>query len=278
MRTSMIGPRIRWRTAVLSAGFICGGVIIATGTEGYQDAEPAVESAGSVEEPSGIGPRADRILREMSAYLKTAKEFTFHADITYDEFVMDNQKIQYGIAADISMRRPDRLHVSSQGDERQRRAFHNGRTFTAYNPAKNVYIVTKVPPKIDDALDLVFERFGISVPIADLLYADPYQTLTENVQTGFLVGLHSVDGTPCHHLAFSQEAIDWQIWIEDGRHPVPRKLVITYRDEPGSPQYTARLSGWDLEPHLSDHLFEFHPPAGADEIEFLPTEQTENGS
>ena len=51
---------------------------------------------------------------------------------------------------------------------------------------------------------------------------------------------------------------------------MPRKLVITYKDEPGFPQYTARLSKWNLQPRLSDHYFHFHPPAGADEIEFMP--------
>ena len=68
---------------------------------------------------------------------------------------------------------------------------------------------------------------------------------------------------------FSQEVIDWQIWIEDGPRPVPRKLLITYKEEPGSPQYVARLSDWDFQPCLSDHYFRFQPPKGSDEIEFL---------
>ena len=122
---------------------------------------------------------------------------------------------------------------------------------------------------------LVFDRYGFSVPISDLVYSDPYKALTGHVQHGFWVGLHAVDGTPCHHLAFLQETIDWQIWIEDGPRPVPRKLLITYKDEPGSPQYTARLSGWDFHPRISDGWFEFRPPVGADQIEFLPVTDPE---
>ena len=87
-----------------------------------------------------------------------------------------------------------------------------------------------------------------------------------------MVGRHGVDGVPCHHLAFSQESIDWQIWIEDGPQPVPRKLVITYKTEPGSPQYVARLSNWDFEPRFSKQYFEFEVPADAGEIEFLTLE------
>ncbi len=221
----------------------------------------------------GVGAQADRILRVMSDYLKTAGEFTFHADISYDSVLTSGEKIQYGGTADISVRRPNRLHVTYHGDEQQRRVIFNGRTITLYDVAANVYAVTEVPSEIDAAVDLIFKKFGFSVPIADLVYADPYATLTEHVQTGSLVGRHAVDGTPAYHLAFTQETIDWQIWIEDGPQPIPRKLLITYKNEPGSPQYTARLSGWDFQPRLSDHYFQFHTPAGANEIEFLTTQQ-----
>ena len=69
--------------------------------------------------------------------------------------------------------------------------------------------------------------------------------MIENVQSGYLVGARPVNGTACHHLAFSQEAIDWQIWIEDGPMPLPRRLVLTYKDEPGAPQYRAEFT-WEL--------------------------------
>ena len=139
----------------------------------------------------------------------------------------------------------------------------------------DVYTLTEVPPEIDAAVDRMFEQYGFSVPIADFVYADPYKTLIENVYAGSLVGRHAVDGRPCHHLAFSQEAIDWQIWIEDGPRPVPRKLVITYNDEDGWPQYSARFTHWDLQPRVSDAFFEFHPPEGADRIDFLPVPKHE---
>ena len=177
---------------------------------------------------SGIGPRADRILREMSEYLKTAREFTFHADVAYDSVLPSGQKIQYGGAVDVAVRRPDRLRAEYRGDQRKRRAVYDGRKFTVNDLAANVYTVTEVPPEIGAAVDTVFEKYGFSAPLADFVYADVYRALMENARTGFLVGEHSVDGTPCQHLAFSQESIDWQIWIEDGPRPLPRKFLITY--------------------------------------------------
>ncbi len=232
----------------------------------------AVSSASAAD---GVEAQADRLLREMSEYLQTAGEFTFHADITYDSMLASGEKIEYGATADAAVRRPDRLQVEYRGDWRQNRFLLDGRTVTVHDLLVDVYAVTEVPPEIDAALDRMIEVFGFSVPIADLVYADPYAVLTEQVQAGSLLGPTSVDGTPCHHLAFSQQTIDWQIWIEQGPHPVPRKLVITYKQEAGWPQYAARLSDWNFQPRLSEHYFQFHPPEGSDEIEFLPIQAME---
>ncbi len=169
----------------------------------------------------------------------------------------------------LSVRRPDRLFVDSKGDERRRQVFFDGSTITLFNLLKNFYAITDVPADLDAAIDLVFEKFGLTVPLADFVYADPHAVLTEAAEYGSVIGVHGCGDKRCHHLLFTQEIIDWQIWIETGSRPVPRKLVITYKEEPGSPQYEARLSRWDFEPRLSEQMFIFHPPDGASEIEFL---------
>jgi hypothetical protein len=183
--------------------------------------------------------------------------------------------LQFGGVAKLALRRPDRMRARLDGDTRQLEMVFDGRTFTVHDAARNVYAQKESPGTVDAALDTLFERYGFSVPLADLLYSDPYQTLMASVGTGNVVGQRILDGVACHHLAFSQETIDWQIWIEDGARPVPRQLVITYKDEPGAPQYIARLSGWDFRPRLSKSFFGFNPPAGADAIEFRPVAEQE---
>ncbi|MHC4770813.1 MAG: DUF2092 domain-containing protein, partial [Planctomycetota bacterium] len=88
------------------------------------------------------------------------------------------------------------------------------------------YAVTEVPPVIDDAIDTLFDKYGVSVPLSDLLYEDPYGILIPNVLAGRWVGRHSIDGVPCNHLAFTQELIDWQIWIEDGAQSRSFQMII----------------------------------------------------
>jgi len=219
---------------------------------------------------SAIEPDADRIMRAMGAYLQSAKEFSFHADISYDGALSTGEKVKYGGVTDISVRRPNRLLVTSDGDEFSRKVFYDGKTITLFDVRKNLYAITKVPGKLDGAIDLVFEKFGLVVPVADFVYADPYAVFTENADYGSVIGEHGCGEKRCHHLLFTQELIDWQIWIETGPRPLPRRLVITYKEEPDSPQYEAWLSRWDFQPRISEQAFTFYPPDGANEIEFLP--------
>ena len=166
----------------------------------------------------------DRILRAMSEYLASANEFSFHTDIGYDALLSTGEKVKYGAQSEISVRRPDGLLVSSVGDEYTRQVFFDGSTITLFNVSENLYAVTEVPPQLDTALDLMFEKFGLVVPVADFVYADPYAVLTENVEFDSVLGEHACGEKRCHHLLFTQEVIDWQIWIEIGPHPVPRRI------------------------------------------------------
>jgi len=259
------------RAAALTITASLSGVVMASPQE---VARQASSSPPAVTAPD-IGAQADHILRSMGDYLEAVQEFSFRAEVVYDSASADRQKIQYGGVADIAVSRPDRLHVIYDGDEKPRRVVIAGGAFTLLDREANVFFQASVPREIGAALDLIFERYGYSVPIADLVYPDPYETLMGSVQAGSVVGRHLVDGTPCHHLVFSQEGIDWQIWIEDGPAPLPRKLLITYKDEPASPQYSATFSEWDLEPRISKDYYEFDPPAGSDEIEFLAAQSGE---
>ena len=222
-----------------------------------------------------VETHADRLLKEMGDYLKSADAFTFHAESSYDAIDRNGQQIRYGGTTDVALVRPNRLRSKFIGDERQTQTFYDGKTVTIYNPAVNMYAVTDVPPDIDSAIDKIFDKYGFSVPLADLVFADPYNTLIANVIEGRWVGRHSIAGVPCNHLAFVQESIDWQIWIEEGPQPVPRQVLITYKDEPGWPQYLARLKSWDFQPQVSNDYFQFQPPVGSDEMEFLVSSEME---
>jgi len=261
------------------------GVLIAVGGMSFQwnsfDPESRVKfdfvgkvnaaepDAPSISSKAYIGSDAIRLLRQMGKYLGAADEFSFRAEITDDVVLSNAQKIQFGGISNIEVRRPNKLHVRYSGDERQTQIFYDGKTFTIFGTKNLVYTKTDVPPTIDAAVDKIFELYDITVPVADLVYKDPFSVLIENVETGYLVGRTLIRGKPTFHLAFTQKEIDWQIWIEDGPQPLPRKILYSYKNETGFPQYTAVLYDWNFQPRLSESFADFHPPSGSDEIKFL---------
>lgn len=221
----------------------------------------------------GIEPRVDKLLRHMGDYLKSANEFSFRTEINYDQVLEGGQKILYGRQAEIAMRRPDRLHVVVNGDLLNERIWYDGKTFVLLDLWDYDYVRVNVPPRLDEALDFMARTYGIASPVSDVLYADPYAILMENVISASYIGQSVVRGVPTHHIAFTQENIDWQLWIEDAAQPVPRKAVITYKNVSGSPQFIVWLTDWNFAPRLADGLFEFVPPDGAREVELEPVGQ-----
>ena len=66
----------------------------------------------------------------------------------------------------------------------------------------------------------------------------------------------------------------WQIWIDEGDKPWPRKLSIAYWGDPGVPRYEAMFRRWVLDPPKGEAQFRFEPPAGARRIEFAELAKT----
>ena len=56
--------------------------------------------------------------------------------------------------------------------------------------------------------------------------------MLKEASSGFVVGPSVVGGVKSTHLAFRGAEVDWQIWIENGDKPLPRKYVITTTDGP----------------------------------------------
>ncbi len=214
-----------------------------------------------------IESEAQKALKRMSDTLSGAKAMTFRVRGTMDEVLASGQLSQFSRTSTISIRRPDKLYVEAVGDDIVRTVWYDGQTLSMLDKSSNRYASVQAPDNIEDMIDFVIREYGLTIPVADLLFSDPYKTLTAEVQSGTHLGRRSVDGHNCHHLLFRQERINWQAWIDTDAAAVPRKLVITYKDEPGSPTFTGRLDQWDLSPKLAEDLFEFKPPAGATKVD-----------
>jgi len=63
--------------------------------------------------------------------------------------------------------------------------------------------------------------------------------------------------------------VDLQVWIARGPAPLPRRIVITYKNARGEPQFRADLYDWRVTSKLDAAAFAFVPPAGAEQVMYL---------
>ncbi len=217
-------------------------------------------------QPESEWARIDRILLQMSDFLTSAQSFGFTAHELIDE-VEDGQRIQYSNSRSMVVRRPNRIVAEAYGDLVNRSFWYNGESFTLLDREFNTFLQVPAPDTIDTLLDEIEEQLEVVIPLGEMLSEDIYQALTPRIRQATYLGLHQVRGIECHHLLFSQDDLDWQLWVEASSTPVPRKLVIVYKLEPGIPQYAAVISEWDFTIETPDELFQFSPPEGAQQID-----------
>ena len=105
-------------------------------------------------------------------------------------------------------------------------------------------------------------KFGISLPLEDLFrWGDgEMETRLKGLQSAYQVGTATIDGIATDHFAFREAGIDWQLWIDQGDKPFPRKLVIVDRKDPARPTFIARLK-WTMNPTFAASDFAFDPDA-----------------
>jgi hypothetical protein len=237
-------------------------------------AQSAVVSSST---KSTISPRALSVLRSACDFLAQAPAFSFRGEIWREHVNDAGQKIQFSRTVQMDVKRPNGLRLELSSSFAARGFWYDGKMLTILDRKHNWYSSAAMPSTLDAAVDAARDEYGIDLPLIDLAVSDPYKNATADVRDGRYYGISPVLGVPCHHLAFTQENVDWQIWIEDGPQPLIRKFVITYKNDPGQPEFTAFITHWDMTDPIADSDFVFTPPVGALKIEMRKDGQS-NGN
>ena len=219
---------------------------------------------------AGVDPEAAAALKRMTDYVGKLQRFSVDTSNTLEVVLDTGQKIQFSSASRNTVQRPDKLRSERIGDVISQSFYYDGRTLTVFNPGDGYYATVPAPGTIDATVDYARDSLDIIAPAGDLITTDAYDRLLADATSGFVVGKSVVDGVRTDHLAFRSGAVDWQIWIEDGDKPLPRKYVITSLDILQAPQFEQMLSNWSIDPALKTEHFEFTPPSGAKATRFLP--------
>ena len=210
---------------------------------------------------------AKAILKAMSDYVGSRKSIQLAFDSDIEIITPQLEKIQFTNSGEALVSRPDKLRAHRVGGYADVALFFDGKTVSIYGKHLNGYAQFDAPGTVDGLIEILRQGHGIALPGSDLLLSNSYDRLVAGVQEAKHIGRGVIDGVECEHLAFRNFDTDWQLWVEVGKRPIPRKLVITSKTLNSAPQYTLRVKKWKtgIEP-LTD-AFAFTPPAGAKKLD-----------
>jgi hypothetical protein len=181
------------------------------------------------------------------------------------------QKIEFGAIRKVLVNRPDhlRIDVEKSGGEKNLIIF-DGKAISVYNENQKIYATAPKEGTLDDAIRYAVSGLGLKVPLAMMLVSTLPDEIQARVVKAEYVETATIDGLSCDHIAArTSQGVDFQVWIAQGDEPLPHRIVITYTDEKGQPQFWADLTGWNLSPEISASSFQFTPPEGAEKVQFL---------
>ena len=217
-----------------------------------------------------LDPAADAQMRKMSSYLAGLHSFRVEANVVDEKVTTDGQKLQFLANTRLSVQRPNKLRAERLGPVTDTIIRYDGKELSVFGKRTGFYAQAPAPPTLDATIDFARARYGIDAPADDLLFSRPYDELMQDVTSMREVGIEPVDGVMCHHLAMRGSKVDWQIWIEDGAQPLPRRYVVDTKDQPSKPQYAVGLSHWEPNASLDENTFNFVPPPGSQRIKLMP--------
>lgn len=209
---------------------------------------------------------AKGILKSMSDYVSSQKSIELSFDSDIEIITPQLEKLQFTSSGEMLLSRPDKLRAHRLGGYADVALYFDGKTVSIFGKNLDAYSQFSAPGTVDQLVAALREGHGVALPAADLLLSKPYETLMAEVMESKYIGRGVIDGVECEHIAFRNADTDWQLWVEVGKNPVPRKFVITSKTLNSGPQYTVRIKSWKTDLNPAASAFAFVPPASAKKL------------
>jgi hypothetical protein len=207
---------------------------------------------------------AEKLLRGMADYVASQKALAVTYDSDIEVITSTLQKIQFTSSGQVQLSRPDKLRATRTGGYRDVEIVFDGKLLTVNNKDGKDYAQIEATGTAEELIDVLREQHGVAAPGADLLLTNVFNVMMSDVVDAAVIGKGVIDGVECDHLAFRNVETDWQIWIESGARPIPRKYVITSKGIAEAPQYTLRIKDWKTD--VAADAFAFKPDPASKKI------------
>lgn len=210
---------------------------------------------------------ARAILMEMAEFISKVPAFSVTLRSAYDAIQEDGQYLEFGERRHILLQRPDQLRVETvRSDGEHNLLLFDGEKITGFKADDNIFAQVEKPGTIDETLIYLVRDLQFKLPLARMLHTGFAQQLEKMITAVSYVEENVLFGVVTDHLAVRAENIDMQLWVAQGDEPLPRRIVITYMNAPGQPQFRGDFTDWSIEPKVAADSFTFTPPADAEKV------------
>ncbi len=268
----MIQPLVRGWTLLLALS-----VFLAAASAGAQGPQQAPRSAKRPKSPSKgaarmlepvVEPKATDILKAVSSRLAAAHTMKFTAVVFYENPSLIGPPLVYTTKSEVILERPDKLRVITSADGPPSEFYYDGKMMMAFAPTENLVAVADAPPTIDAALKAAYDSAAIYFPFSDLVVADPYKDISDDLKFAFYIGQsRAVGGTTTDMVAYGNGSVFVQAWI-GADDKLPRMVRAIYRDDSARLRHQMELSDWLLDLAVPADTFGSTNAASATKIQF----------
>ena len=214
-------------------------------------------------------PDGRAVLMKMAEFMAKSPNWNVTVRSSYDAVQPDGFKVEWNDIRKVALSRPDRLRIDSErSDGAHTLLLFDGKNVTTFDERSKAYAQTPVPGDLDEAVVHFVRDLKMRVPLAVMLLTRFPQEMQQRIQFITYVEKTTILGAPADHIAAKTPTADFQVWITEGERPLPLRVVVTYKNDRGQPQFRAQFSHWDHDNKPEDSLFAFTPPADARKIPF----------
>jgi hypothetical protein len=220
-------------------------------------------------EPPNWDAKAVEVLKQMDAYTDSMQTFLVQTESYNDASIGPGMIISNPLISRIAVDRIGSLHSTTKSGSESSEIYVNKGKLTVYTGVQKFYTHADLPKNLSEGLLYALAEFDVETPLVDLLIMKSLDSLvTPDQFVVYVTGDSPIRGVDCHHILVTGALADMQIWVEKGDNPVPRRMLLRYKQGEGMPRHDVFID-WQATDGFDKTEFEFVAPEGAQEIGFI---------
>lgn len=229
---------------------------------------PSFAHAQQDTENPSLDPVAMAKLKAFSDFMGGLKLFTFKAVGSFDESEPSGVNIKRFLTVEAAVQRPDRLVLQFTFDDGTvRKAWYKDAEITFASITDGTYSRMPAPETLDELFVYVERKLGFSPPLADFLVSDIYDAHAKDLLSAVYLGEKVVNDHRLDHISFESQGADWQIWLDAGASPFPRRVQMEFLRAQAPVQYSIHFLEWNRKVVSTDMMFDFVASSDWKEVE-----------